>query len=190
VLLETLTGNKPFAGTTAETLGARLVSRPTIPDSLGAAWVSLLTSMTALDPAERVSALEAALTARGIADAVDDTPEEELDRTLVFPISPTAATEVFRKTTGEPPVVAEPEPRRVATAPAPASSRPAAPARTTGRRTRNAVIGLIAAIAIAAGIGAGMLLTTGGTASHEPSYPPVSGTLGTHLRQLQESVAP
>jgi hypothetical protein len=52
------------------------------------------------------------------------------------------------------------------------------------------VIGLIAAIAIAAGIGAGMLLTTGGTASHEPSYPPVSGTLGTHLRQLQESVAP
>ena len=190
VLLETLTGNKPFAGTTAETLGARLVSRPAIPDSLGAAWTSLLTSMTALDPAERVSALEVALAARGIADAVDASTEEDLDRTLVFPISPTATTEVFRNASGSGhPVTAEPAPQRAPTAPAPTSSRRTAPARTTGRRTRNALIGLIAAIVIAAGIGAGMLLTNGGT-GQEPSYPPVSGTLGTHLRQLQESVAP
>ena len=189
VLLETLTGDKAFAGTTAETLGARLVSRPAIPDSLGAAWTSLLMGMTALDPAERISALDVALAARGIGDAVDESLEGNLDRTLVFPVSTTAATEVFRNAAGsEPPVIAEPAHQHVVSAPAP--SHPAAPARAAGRRTRNTVIGLIAAIVIAAGIGAGMLLTTGGTTGPEPSYPPVSGTLGTHLRQLQESVAP
>ncbi len=192
VLLETLTGEKVFPGTTAETLGARLVSRPAIPDSLGPAWTALLTGMTALDPTERIGALEVALAARGIADAVDEQLEDTLDRTLVYPVSPTSATEVFRSTAdSEPPMIIEPAHERVVVPPVAAPSHPAAPARIAGRRVRNAVIGTAVVIVIAAGIGVGMLLTTtGGTAGPAPYYPPVDGTLGTHLQQLQDSVAP
>ena len=179
-------------GTTAETLGARLVSRPAIPDSLGPAWTALLTGMTALDPTERIGALEVALAARGIADAVDEQLEDTLDRTLVYPVSPTSATEVFRSTAdSEPPMIIEPAHERVVVPPVAAPSHPAAPARIAGRRVRNAVIGTAVVIVIAAGIGVGMLLTTtGGTAGPAPYYPPVDGTLGTHLQQLQDSVAP
>ena len=192
VLLETLTGEKVFPGTTAETLGARLVNEPAVPDSLGPAWTALLAGMTALDPTERSGALEVALAARSIADAVDEQLEDTLDRTLVYPASPTAATEVFRTTAdSEPPMTMEAPHDRRDTPPPTVPSQPDAPARNAKRRRRNAVVGTAAAVLVAAGIGVGMLLTpTSGTAGPTPAYPPVDGTLGTHLRQLQESVAP
>jgi hypothetical protein len=192
VLLETLTGERVFPGTTAETLGARLISQPAIPGSLGPAWTALLAGMTALEPTERIDALEVALAARGIADAVDERLDDTLDRTLVYPVNPTAATEVFRSTAhDEAPMTIEPTHDRVVAPPVAAPSHPSTPGRSAERRMRNTVIGIAVAIVIAAGIGIGTLLTaTGGAAAPTPSYPPVDGILGTHLQQLQDSVAP
>ena len=59
VLLECLTGAKAFPGTLMESLVARTLRNPVIPADLGAAWVSLLTAMTAMDPAVRPTAAAA-----------------------------------------------------------------------------------------------------------------------------------
>ncbi|WP_237393929.1 serine/threonine-protein kinase [Pseudarthrobacter sp. ATCC 49987] len=59
VLLECLTGAKAFPGTPVESLVARTLRKPLIPAGLGTAWVSLLTALTAMDPAARPSAAAA-----------------------------------------------------------------------------------------------------------------------------------
>jgi len=59
VLLECLTGVKAYPGTPVESLVARTLRSPEIPAELGAGWVSLLTAMTAMDPAARPSAAAA-----------------------------------------------------------------------------------------------------------------------------------
>ena len=56
VLLECLTGAKAFPGTPVESLVARTLRDPEIPAGVGASWVSLLSAMTAMDPAARPSA--------------------------------------------------------------------------------------------------------------------------------------
>ncbi|MET1020753.1 MAG: serine/threonine-protein kinase [Arthrobacter sp.] len=56
VLLECLTGVKAFPGTPVESLVARTLRGPEIPAGIGADWVSLLTAMTAMDPAARPTA--------------------------------------------------------------------------------------------------------------------------------------
>lgn len=62
LLLESLTGQRPFgSGTMHETLMARLTKQPEIPGSVGYEWKSLLTAMTAFDPASRPSAADVAL---------------------------------------------------------------------------------------------------------------------------------
>jgi serine/threonine protein kinase len=60
VLLECLTGDKAFPGTPIESLVSRTLRDPVIPAGLGASWVSLLSAMTAMDPAARPSAAAAA----------------------------------------------------------------------------------------------------------------------------------
>jgi serine/threonine protein kinase len=59
VLLECLTGVKAYPGTPVESLVARTLRGPEIPADLGAGWVSLLTAMTAMDPAARPTAAAA-----------------------------------------------------------------------------------------------------------------------------------
>jgi serine/threonine protein kinase len=59
VLLECLTGVKAYPGTPVESLVARTLRGPEIPAELGAAWVSLLAAMTAMDPAARPTAAAA-----------------------------------------------------------------------------------------------------------------------------------
>jgi serine/threonine protein kinase len=59
VLLECLTGTKAFPGTHVESLVARTLRVPAIPQDLGPRWVSLLTAMTAMEAADRPSAAEA-----------------------------------------------------------------------------------------------------------------------------------
>lgn len=59
VLLECLTGAKAFPGSLMESLVARTLRSPRIPADLGPAWVSLLTAMTAMDPASRPGAASA-----------------------------------------------------------------------------------------------------------------------------------
>ena len=69
VLLECLTGVKAYPGTPVESLVARTLRAPEIPASLGAGWVSLLTAMTAMDPAARPSAAAAQKLATRLASA-------------------------------------------------------------------------------------------------------------------------
>lgn len=64
VLLETLTGRRPFAGTAAEAIGARLVRDPDVPADLPASWSGLLRAMTDRDPALRPDAVEVLVQAR------------------------------------------------------------------------------------------------------------------------------
>ncbi|TFD48872.1 serine/threonine protein kinase [Cryobacterium frigoriphilum] len=66
VLLECLTGERAYPGTAVESAMARLQRQPSVPDSLGAGWVDLLTAMTSRDPADRPTAAEAALTLRAL----------------------------------------------------------------------------------------------------------------------------
>ena len=56
VLIEALTGQRCFPGTTPEALIARLASSPVIPDWLPADLAALLVAMTALEPERRPSA--------------------------------------------------------------------------------------------------------------------------------------
>ncbi len=56
VLLEALTGQRPFEGTAIETAAARLAATPPIPEELPAPWPGLLATMTALEPEDRPSA--------------------------------------------------------------------------------------------------------------------------------------
>ncbi len=64
LLLECLTGRIEYTGSTVETAIARLNRPPRIPADLPASWRTLLTAMTAQDPADRPDAAECA---RGLA---------------------------------------------------------------------------------------------------------------------------
>lgn len=59
VLLELFTGSKAFPGTAIESLVARTLRSPDVPDHLGD-WAVLLRSLTAMDPGERPTAAGAA----------------------------------------------------------------------------------------------------------------------------------
>lgn len=63
VLLELLTGSKAFPGTAIESLVARTLRSPVIPDSLGPGWGSFLRDLTAMDSDARPTAAEAAVMA-------------------------------------------------------------------------------------------------------------------------------
>jgi serine/threonine protein kinase len=71
VLLEALTCERAYPGTAAEAAVARLVRPPDIPASLPEGWRDLLTSVTAFEPADRPSPLEAADALRDLAGGVD-----------------------------------------------------------------------------------------------------------------------
>ncbi len=56
ILLECLTGQPEYTGTTAEVALARLSRPPRVPHSLGSGWRTVLTAMTEKDPADRPTA--------------------------------------------------------------------------------------------------------------------------------------
>ncbi|MDQ0730316.1 serine/threonine-protein kinase [Arthrobacter sp. B1I2] len=68
VLLELLTGSKAFPGTAIESLVARTLRSPEVPDHLGG-WAVLLRSLTAMDPRERPTAAGAAALAARLVPA-------------------------------------------------------------------------------------------------------------------------
>lgn len=85
VLLELLTGSRAFPGTAIESLVARTLRSPEVPESLGPGWCSFLRSLTAMDSSERPTAAAAA----GIAARLLPVPVEEVNnpcrRMAVFP---------------------------------------------------------------------------------------------------------
>jgi eukaryotic-like serine/threonine-protein kinase len=59
VLLESLTGARPFPGSAVTSMLTRTLRRPGVPAVLGRRWAALIGSMTAVDPSERVTARQA-----------------------------------------------------------------------------------------------------------------------------------
>jgi tRNA A-37 threonylcarbamoyl transferase component Bud32 len=67
VLLECLTGSKAFPGSAAESVSARVLRDPDVPESLPEEWRTLLSAMTSRVPTERPPALDASLALRALA---------------------------------------------------------------------------------------------------------------------------
>jgi len=80
VLLECLTGERAFPGSTVEAAIARMTQDPPLPADLDPEWRRLLIAMTARDPADRPSATEVAQTAASLAPsttALSDVPGQD-----------------------------------------------------------------------------------------------------------------
>src|SRR4051794_655822 len=78
VLIECVTGRRPFEGTAVEVAMARLARSPDIPEELPEDWQSLLRAMTERQPEARPSAGHVAETLRQIADG------EVVERTVAM----------------------------------------------------------------------------------------------------------
>jgi serine/threonine protein kinase len=82
ILLECLTGRRPFDGTAMEVAMARLSRDPDVPATLPQAWQDVLRAMTARDAAARPASAEVADALRRLASGVD------LDRTVALAPAP------------------------------------------------------------------------------------------------------
>lgn len=165
VLLEALTGRRPFGGRTPhEALAARLVSPPDIPDDLPRPWRTLLSRMTAIDPAERPDAADLGAEFRalpgesmpptplGATALIDGPAPDELTRTRI--LAPVAAT----------------------------------PRRGGSRRTVIAA-GVIAAVLAVGGVAAAIGLNASAPAS-DPPLPSLPAPLDQHVDDLWKEVGP
>lgn len=197
VVLECLTGAQAFPGSGLESAAARVTRDPMVPDDLGQGWVTLLTAMTAREPALRPTAAEVAFMLRELATA--PRVDEELAQTLALPpVTAPTLEQTAAGTTTEPPFGAgmqtppgtiEPAPEK--DAPARDAAKDATAARAAARWGSLPVIaGAIALILVVAGIAVNL---ASGSAEPEPApvqYPAVEGELGSHLEQLQRTVEP
>jgi serine/threonine protein kinase len=180
VLIECLTGRRPFEGTAMEVAMARLARPPDIPTSLGPDWVMLLTAMTARRPQDRPDAAHVADALRRIADGVT------LDRTVVMPPLTQAMT---APTTRMPPVAAATQVMPVAAEAAPPAARPAAARR---RRPSAAVLVVVGLIVVALVVAIVLALRSSGgsgsTAHVRHGKPHLHQPLERDLRRLEDLV--
>ncbi|HSP76026.1 MAG TPA: protein kinase [Cryobacterium sp.] len=246
VLLECLTGERAFTGTAIESAMARLQRQPYIPAELGQGWAAVITGMTIREPADRLSAGDAAVQLRRLVSGAgpDDATEslaatavlgsteildptailgagealaptqvlgasETLDPTAVLPSTEShAPTAVLEPTAvlGATKVMAAPTPATdaptefltpagaPARSPGSAAERPPGSARTATttppwRRPRLLVsLGVLAALIVLAVVV--FAPRAAEPAAPAATYPAVEGSLGTNLKQLQESVTP
>ncbi|MET0975314.1 MAG: serine/threonine-protein kinase, partial [Leifsonia sp.] len=196
VLLECITGERAFAGHGQEAALAPITRDPAIPDDLDPLVAETIAAMTARTAASRPNAHEVALALRGIApvhgfrksaDAESDATaamtapaDVAQEPTKVLPVQ-TEVTAVLEK--GPPPL---PTHSPTTAAPARRTRASAAPK----KRTRTLVIaGALAAVVIAVAIGIGVM-NGQGEATPAVDYPAVPGTIGEHLKDLQDSVTP
>jgi len=208
-VLEGLTGAHPFPGTRAESLTGRTSRPPHLPEELSRADAALLGSMTAVSPAQRISAAaaQAALsgwsspgpfrqaTAEPAVTQVAATPTRVLDASGVSDAAPGtlggAATGTGTGTGTSTEGATAPLPVLLPV-PADVGDTVDEPAEKP-RHSRRALAVIVASLVVIAGaVGAIFLLRPSEQAppAPEPTYPLVEGTLGEHLQQLQESVVP
>ncbi|WZH37081.1 MAG: serine/threonine-protein kinase [Microbacterium enclense] len=173
VLLEALTGTRPFDGRTPhEALAARLVTPPEIPAPIPPAWREVLERMTAVDPAERPDAAGLIAAFRPLSDV--SVPTESVGATTA--VLPGAAQTQTRVLPGS----ADPgdAPTRVFE-----KQRP--------RRSRRvllvaSLLGLLllgGGIAVAVGV-------SGASTSVSPDLPTLPAPLDQHLDDLWKEVGP
>jgi aminoglycoside phosphotransferase (APT) family kinase protein len=179
VLIECLTGKRPFEGTAMEVAMARLARAPELPANLPGDWRELLTAMTARAPEGRPGAAQVAEGLRQIADGV------ALDRTVAMPAA--AAT----------PTVAMAAPGAGATQVMPVTAATAAPERTLPTPARRGPTALVLAVVgiVIAGLVVAIVLalshrnspsTTGGSPKH--GTPKLTHRLERDVRQLENLV--
>ena len=179
VLLECLTGEIAYPGHGAEAALPRLNRPPQIPDSLPDGWAPLLRSMTDLEPSARPAAAEIAThISRLDGDAIS---RLDGDATTVIRTEPSIATRPPDPDADHTRIMRVAEPPQRATGPT-TRRRPVPPA---------VLVGAIAALLVLIFIIAYLVSSSGdGAPPVTPHYPSVSGPLGSHLRQLQQDVAP
>ena len=172
MLLECLTGRRPFEGSAMEVAMARLSRDPDVPATLPAAWQSLLPAMTARDPQARPSAADAARALRGIAAG-------DADRTVVLPAAPRAADPGPTATQVLPPTVV-----------APAATTAAPAYRPAPRRRRGGLVAAMLLVAVVAAVAIGIALARNNTgSSFTPGTPTLSNpTLEHDVQHLEELV--
>ena len=122
VLLECLTGQREYAGSTVEVALARLQRAPRVPPTLPSGWPGLLRAMTAREPADRPSPADVAGELSLIASGGEATTVLPGRQPLAAPVPPRDRTQVLSQTAAAPrPTVA---PRPVAPPPRPRTNWP------------------------------------------------------------------
>ena len=170
VLLECLTGQREYAGSTVEVALARLNRAPDVPGDLPGGWPGLLRAMTAREPVDRPTPSEVAQELQAVAEGGQ--------ATTVLPTRSTPPapdrTQVLSQTRVAP---VPPAPRTAA--------RPVAP-------PRNNWPWVLLVLAVVALIGAGALYLSSqddGTTGPLPSVDPaIEEPLRTDLQRLQQEV--
>ena len=173
VLLECLTGQREYAGSTVEVALARLNRSPDVPADLPAGWSGLLTAMTARQPGDRPLPAEAAEQMAAIARGGE--------ATTVLPQRPPAAdrTQVLSQTRVAP--AAPPPPRPAA--------RPVAPAQPP-RNNWGWVLALLATVLLIGGVALYLTQDDGGTPRPLPTVDAdIPEPLRADLEQLQQEVS-
>jgi hypothetical protein len=178
VLLECLTGRLAYAGSGLDAALARLHRDPDIPETVGRDLRELLAAMTSREETARPTAAAVAAQLRG-----RSRPASPEDGTAVLPA---ARTDVLAAAPKLPPA-AQPQVARTETGTAVLPVPPRRRVRPAHVLAALAVVLLVVVIAVL--LASGGSGGDGGKAPLAPAhYPSVSGTLGTHLRQLEGAV--
>ncbi len=192
VLLECLTGQREFTGTLAESAAARLTRDPEVPAELDPHWGALLAAMTAREPDQRPAPESVAARLRELADQDAWRGEAVQTEVLTAPMesAPTGTGSTLLLPTSGPD---EPSPTTPLTPLPPVGAQPPVATRTApmSGRLLNVILAVDAVVAVLAIVLAVVTLSTTGHSVPDPvtSYPPVSGTLGDHLKQLEDQVS-
>jgi serine/threonine protein kinase len=174
VLLECLTGEREYAGSTVEVALARLTRQPTVPSELPSGWPALLRAMTDRDPARRPAPADAARELAVIASGGEAT-------TVLAAAAPAGSTTVLPRTTVAPAPAPRPRPRP---APAPAP-RPAA--RQAPPSSSSSLPWVLLLLAIIAALVVGFLLFNQTQTDDTGPLPGISEDLPAEIREpLQE----
>jgi eukaryotic-like serine/threonine-protein kinase len=161
VLIECVTGERPFEGGPMEVALARVHRAPDLPMSLPEQWRTLLRAMTLREPAQRPSAQTVADSLRRIAAG------EDLDRTVAMAAASPASTQVL-SATAVATQAAWPAAEPTQTAVHPVAGRPA-------RRGPSAAVVVLVLLLVAAAA-AGVIIAvhnsnSGSTTSFTPGQP-------------------
>ncbi|MCM3613683.1 serine/threonine protein kinase [Microbacterium enclense] len=202
VLLEALTGTRPFGSRTPhEALAARLISPPDIPADVPPPWRDVLHRMTALEPGERPDAAGVIMALRTLAGG--SAGASSVDAATAILPSATAPTRAFGDgdrtvALAQPDGIRSPgadERTRVLSS-APASSTPGRPAssppdRDPRRRSRTGVIvASVIAVLLAAGVAVSAVALTNSGGSADPNLPTLPQPLDQHMDDLWKEVGP
>ena len=174
VLLECLTGQREYAGSTVEVALARLQRQPQVPRTLPAGWPGLLIAMTARDPALRPTPAAAAqeLAAIAVGGQATTVLAAPVSRPISEPAPGWDRTSVLPRVTAGPSTTAAPRP-------------------VAARRSRLPYA--LSALALLVAVVGGLLFvqSQGGSSGQLPTISPsVPAQLREDLQRLRDEVEP